>query len=460
MMTEERSIAIVGAGIAGLCSAYWLEQRGYHVEVFEKRTAAGGVIRSGRENGFLFEAGPNSTLETSEVLKKLVDELDLTDQRVYANPSASKRYILKNGQLHAVPTSIKSFITTNLFSWKAKLRLLREPFISPTSGDDVSLADFVRHRLGGEFLDYAINPFVAGVYAGDPKNLSTAIGFPKLFDLEKKYGSLIKGAIKGARERRKRKEVAKNRAKMFSFKNGMQTLTDTLAKNFKGPIQYRSEITSLEKLDQNYRLSIDQQGEPRIATFDMVVLTPPAHVIGPLLKEFAPMATAPLTDVYYPPVSVVFTAYQKKDIEQPLDGFGFLIPEKENREILGTIWNSAIFPNRAPEGMAALTSFIGGTRQPENARLPESELIDLVKDELRSIMGIKGEPVLTKVKKWEKAIPQYQMGYHKIQELFDNLEEENSGLYFAGNYRRGISVGDTVLSAHETVERIESLNQI
>lgn len=453
-MSNQKQTAIIGAGIAGLSAAYWLEKKGHTVQVFEKNSQPGGAIITERQDGFLIDLGPNSTLETSEVLRDLVNELGLAPQRVYANEASNKRYILKNRQLMAVPTSAGAFLGTKLFSFGAKLRLLKEPFIRPTAGDDISLADFVRHRLGQEFLDYAINPFVAGVYAGDPKTLSTAAGFPKLYALEKNYGSLIKGAFLGARERKKRKEVAKDRAKMFSFQNGMQTMTDTLAAQLKTPVLLDASITGLQKQDGKYQLTVEHAGQQHRYTFDSVILCTPTHVLADLLKNIAPAQAAPLADVTYPPVSVVFTGFNAADIGRELDGFGYLIPEKEKREILGSIWSSTIFPGRAPEGKVAFTTFVGGTRQPQNALLPEDELVKLALGELKSIVGIHGEPVFVKVKKWERAIPQYKLGYKNIQAIFDELERVHPGLYFAGNYRRGISVGDSVLSAHETVGRV------
>ncbi len=454
-MSLRKKVAVIGSGIAGLCTAYWLQKQGYEVCVFEKNDQPGGVIISERQEGFLVDLGPNSTLETSETLKELVRDLGLEDEKVYGNEASQKRYILRNGRLMAVPSSPLAFLGTSLFSWKAKLRLLREPFIGPSPGDDVSLADFVRHRLGQEFLDYAINPFVAGVYAGDPKTLSTAAGFPKLYALEKNYGSLIKGAIGGARERKKRQEVAKDRARMFSFTEGMQTFTDALAAHLEGHILANTAVTGLEPQGDQYALETESPDRPsRTELFDQVIVCVPAYAMASLLKSIAPEVNGALEGVYYPPVSVVYTGFRKEDILRPLDGFGFLVPEVEKRQILGSLWSSTIFPNRAPEGHVSFTTFVGGTRQPANALLPEKELQELVLKELRSIGIVSGDPVFVNIKKWEKAIPQYRLGYQEIQKIFDQLEAKFPGLYFAGNFRRGISVGDSVLSAHETVEKI------
>ncbi|MCB9287952.1 MAG: protoporphyrinogen oxidase [Lewinellaceae bacterium] len=452
-MSKRDRVAVIGAGVSGLCTAYWLQKNGFEVRVFEKTAHAGGVIASERVNGFLVDLGPNSTLETSEVLKELVEELGLGAEKVYASEVSNKRYIVRNGKLMPIPMSVLSFLQTGLFSWKAKLRLLQEPFLKPTLGDDISLADFVHHRLGREFLDYAINPFVAGVYAGDPRTLSTAAGFPKLYALEKNYGSLIRGAILGARERKKRKEVAKDRARMFSFRDGMQTFTDALKEKV-GPITYNTSVTGLQIRDGRFELQLEQEGHKQQQEFGLVVSSVPTHALAPLVSEIAPDMAQPLADVYYPPVAVVYMAFKQEDIQRELDGFGFLVPEVEKRKILGSIWSSTIFPDRAPEGYASFTSFVGGTRQPDNALLPDEQLKEMVVSELKSLVGITGEPAFTKIKKWQKAIPQYKVGYKKVQAIFEKLEAQYPGLHFAGNYRRGISVGDSVLSAHETVERI------
>lgn len=449
------NIAVIGGGISGLCVAYWLKKEDFEVQLFEKNDRTGGVIISERSNGFLVDIGPNSALETSEVLKELISDLGLEDQKIYGNDSSGKRYILKQGKLMAVPTSALAFIQSRLFSWKAKLRLLKEPFIKRTSGEDIALADFVRYRLGREFLDYAINPFVAGVYAGDPRQLSTATGFPKLYALEQKYGSLIKGAVQGARERKKRKEVAKNRARMFSFTDGMQVLTDALAANLPQEIHKHTTVHQLTRQEAGYQLAYSQNGHSQVRTFDQVVVCVPTFAMEQLLAPLAlPEELQILSEVYYPPVSVVFTGFRKADIPRKLDGFGFLVPEVENRDILGSLWSSAIFPGWAPADHVAFTSFVGGTRQPDHSRLPEEDLVRLVLGELTDILGIKGPPVFTHVKKWERAIPQYRMGYQQVQDLLDDLEHRFPGLYFAGNYRRGISVGDSVLSGFEVVEKI------
>ncbi len=229
-MTSQKKIIILGAGISGLTQAYLLTKEGYDVTVIEKKISAGGSMESVVENGYLFDRGPNSGLETTPLIGQLVDELNLQDQLIYANKAGNKRYILKNNNLIPLPMKPQEFLKTKLFSSKAKARVFAEPFIGRSKdGYYQSISDFVVRRLGQEFLDYAINPFVAGVYAGNPDNLSVKSAFPKLYQLEEKYGGLIIGTIKSIKERKQRAEKSKQNAKMFSFKDGMQTLPKAIA---------------------------------------------------------------------------------------------------------------------------------------------------------------------------------------------------------------------------------------
>ncbi len=451
---EKQSVAVIGAGISGLTVAWLLKKKGFNVRLFERENHTGGSIVTQKEGDWLIDLGPNSTLETSSELKDMVAELGLQEEKVYANPLSDNRFIVRNGKLHVLPLKPGAFFKTSLFSWKAKIRLLKEPFIVPIKAEDVSLADFVRYRLGREFLDYAINPFVAGVYAGDPEQLSTAAGFAKLWALEQKYGGLIKGMIKGAKERKKRSEVAKDRAKMFSFVGGMKALPRALTDRLRNELQLNATVHSIQKDGQGFVLNVEQNGQHRDEFFQQVVVSVPTYVQSGLLRPLLNEEAALLDEVAYPPVAVVFLGFRKDDVAHPLNGFGFLVPQVENRQILGTIFSSTLFPQRAPEGHVALTTFVGGSRQPENALLHDEQLLSLVLNDLRDLIGVKDEPVFVRIRKWPRAIPQYKVGYLEIQKKFAKWEENFPGLYFAGNFRRGISLGDSVLSAHETVAKI------
>src|SRR3989337_2490542 len=248
-----KKIVVLGAGISGLATAYLLMQKGYDVTVLEKKSEVGGSIETSYENGFLFDHGPYSALETTPLISKFVKELNLQDQLVYASKAANKRYILRSNTLHALPMSPAAFLKTRLFSPKAKLRLFAEPFIGKSKdGYYQSLAEFVTRRLGREFLDYAFNPLAAEIYAGNPESLSVKSAFPKLYALEEKYGGLIVGTIKSIKERKKRAEKSKQEAKMFSFKNGMQALPIALANALKDKVYTNAEVIFIEKVNEIY----------------------------------------------------------------------------------------------------------------------------------------------------------------------------------------------------------------
>jgi len=223
MGRPKTDVIIVGEGITGLGIAYWLKKRGVDVTVLAKESKVGGTMKSVHDQGFLYETGANTALETTPLIKELVSDLKLESEFRYANPEGKNRYILRDGVLRSMPLGPGSFFFTKLFSTAAKFRVMKEPFIGRAEKEE-SVAEFVERRLGHEFLDYAIDPFVAGVFAGKPERLSVRAAFPKLYTLEEKYGGLIKGMIKGAQERKQRAEKAKDRAETFSFVSGMQQL--------------------------------------------------------------------------------------------------------------------------------------------------------------------------------------------------------------------------------------------
>jgi oxygen-dependent protoporphyrinogen oxidase len=451
----EKKVVIIGAGISGLTTAYWLKKSGFDVTILEKRIEPGGSMESVLENGFLFDRGPNSGLETTPLVKQLVDELGLKDEFIYANKKGNKRYILRNGELHPLPMSLKSFIKTKLFSAKAKTRLFGEPFIGRSAdGYYQSIAQFVKRRLGQEFLDYAINPFVAGVYAGKPEELSVKSAFPKLYALEEKYGGLMIGTIRSIRERRKRKEISKQSAKMFSFREGIQILPKRIAGGFKNKLILDCEVTEIEKDCNGYLLKYNKNGLPGEIQADAVISTIPAYILSGIMKKYDSELSIKLDSIYHPPVLVLFLTYPVSSIGQPLDGFGFLIPEKEKMSFLGAIWSSVIFENRAPHGQASFTLFIGGSRNAELLKLDKELLFDAVIAEFNKIMKIEVKPSSIYYRYWEKAIPQYNIGYVELENYFDEFEKKNPGFVISGNFRGGISVGDCIKNSEPTAQKV------
>ncbi len=456
---SENTAVVIGAGISGLCAAYWLKKAGFSVTVLEADSAPGGTMKTIREQGWLIESGPNSALDTTPLLDKLFRELGIHDQRRDANDRGSKRYVVRNSSLHPLPMTPLSFLRSDLWSLRGKLRLLKEPFVGRARNEE-SIAGFVQRRLGREFLDYAINPFVAGVYAGDPKTLSVECAFPKLYALEKEFGGLVVGAVRSRSARKRRKEIAKDRAKLFSFLDGMQTFPRALASALSSSIQFNATVSHIipQKVGNRplFTISYTQRGTSITIESRNVILATPAYATAEIIRKIDPGTAQTLASIYYPPVTEVFLGYREKDIHRPLDGFGFLVPEAEERNILGCIWSSVLFPNRAPGSHAALTIFVGGTRQPHIAALEDSQLLALVTRDLRDLMKVEGSPLYSKIIRWNKAIPQYNLGYMKTLQAIDRFEQNFRGAFVCSNFRNGIAVGDCVMNAHRIANALSS----
>ena len=272
--------------------------------------------------------------------------------------------------------------------------------------------------------------------------------------LEQEYGSLIKGAILGARKRKKSAEKAKSHAKMLSFQNGLQTVTDAIGKSLAKQIFTETTIVSIRRDGGQFEIDVQSpDGESHISATSLL-LTVPAHQYEKLPFEFDFPLQGQFENIYYPPVSMVYFGYKKQPDCVPLDGFGFLVPEKEQRQILGTLWSSSIFPGRMPDGGAALTTFVGGSRQPENALLPDEQLSELVQNDLRELMGITQKPDVVVIRKWQQAIPQYRLGHQQLMRDIETFEQNNPGIFISGNFRGGISVADCVKQAHGMSETI------
>ncbi len=447
---------IVGGGISGLCVAYWLKKSGAKVLVLEKEPEVGGTMKSIRDQGFLIETGPTSALETTPLFRELVRACGIEDQFVYASPAGRNRYILRNGTLHALPLNPVAFVRSRLFSPAGKLRLLMEPFVGRASKEE-SIAEFVTRRVGREFLDYAIDPFVAGVFAGRPERLSVRAAFPKLYALEEKYGGLVKGMVLGRRERKRRGEVGKDRAESFSFLEGMQTLPRALAAALQGSVLTNTTVTSLQRTAGSlYSLQFTNDIAAAEVRGRVVILSTPAYIASEILRQYSKETAQRLDSIPYSPVVSLFLGIRREDVGIPLDGFGLLVPSKEQRRILGCLWSSSLFPARAPEGMVALTAFVGGARQPELTELSDERLCDLVLSELKNCMQLSGKLVYWNVTRWKRAIPQYELGHLQIIESLQRFEQNNPGLFLCSNYKGGISVGDCVKNAREIALRAEA----
>ncbi len=452
MKEDTSDIIIAGGGISGLTATYKLLENGKDVRLLHMGEEAGGALKTVHKNGWTLETGPNTIVVTNVFLRDLIQSLGLDGKVVEARPASKNRYIVKDKQLMALPGGAFDFLRTPLFSGRAKLRLLKEPFIKRGTDPDESLADFVRRRLGDEFLTYAINPFVAGVYAGNPENLSTRLAFPMLGVLEDKYGSLIKGQFKIKPEDRKPGDLPRSSAPMVTFKKGNKDLIDALTTKIGDNRVSSFKISRIEKNEQGFKV-VSSDG--KALKCSKLVLTLPLFALQEIEWSGFDEELNKMPEVEYPPLTVVHLGYKKEQVAHPLDGFGMLVPEAEKLNILGCLFNSSLFENRAPdENHHLLTCFIGGSRNPAYALEDDEKVLSRVREDINMLLGVKSEPVMHHITRWNRAIPQYTTKYKAVYSHLEAMEQNNTGLHYLGNFRNGISVPDCIRNAVKLADKL------
>jgi len=445
-------ITIVGGGISGLALAYALMKKGFSdLTVLEADRRPGGKVKTEKADGFQCEWGVNGFLDNAPKTLELAKELSISPLR--SSDAARKRYIYINGKLRLLPENPKAFLSSDILSLPGKLRIGMEPFIKPKMEDE-TLADFARRRLGKEAYEKLIDPMASGVFAGDPEKMSVASSFPKIKAIERKYGSLIKGMIKMGKEAKKAGKGpvgAGPGGTLTSFPSGMEEIILSLRGILGDKIRVRSRVLSLEKLERGFRIHLSE-GTP-IDT-DAAVLACPAYESAAILKDFDGEITSGLSNIEYPALSVISLGYKKAKISIPTDYFGFLVPARERRKILGTLFDSSIFPVRAPEGYLLLRIMVGGARASALAMKDDEVLLKIVMGELEEMTGLREEPDFARVFRHERAIPQYRLGHgEKLQKLGSALSKY-PGLYLHGNSYKGISFNDCIANSFVLADKM------
>jgi protoporphyrinogen/coproporphyrinogen III oxidase len=434
---SHKSIAILGAGITGLTAAFRLTQRGHRVRVFEAAPRVGGAVQSVEADGWLSEAGPNTLMLGDVKLAGLLDELGLKGDLVMANTTAAThRFIVRRGRLMAAPTSPGGLLSTPLLSLGAKIRLGAELLQRPrTRLADLSLEDFIRDHFGQEVVDFVLNPLVTGIYAGSPKRLSARYAFPPLWEIEQRVGSLGRGLKAKAGGR------AVGHAGIGSFQHGLQQLPDALAIRLpRETVQLSARVEALLP-GRSWNVVWNDGATTHTEAFDTLVAALPAPALAQLrMGTLGERPLAALEGIEHPPVSLLFLGYPRARVAHPLDGFGLLVPEVEQRAVLGVLFSSTLFPNRAPPGHVALTVIVGGTRQPELARQDPARILATVQPELRELLGVDGVPMVQRHVFWPRAIPQYNLGYEVHLEAMAAAENAYPGLLIGGQARDGIAL--------------------
>ncbi|HEU5040979.1 MAG TPA: protoporphyrinogen oxidase [Gemmatimonadales bacterium] len=446
------AVAVVGAGIAGLTAAYRLKQGGVRVVVYESGDRPGGMIRTERRDGYLADLGPNSMAAPNPATASLLADLDLAGKLLPASPEARHRYVVRRGKLLALPASPPELLTTRLLSNAAKLAVFGEPLVDAGDGPvEESIAGFVRRRFNQEILDYVANPLVAGIFAGDPEQLSMRHALPRLYALEQSHGSLIKAMIQRSRGRRAGDEAADEGAVM-SFRDGLQELSDALVRVLGPAVRLRAAVTQVRRGPKGWTVGAAFQANE---LYDAVVLTPPAHCADELDLGFeGAERLKTVASIPHPPVAVLALGFRREEVSHPLDGFGFLVPEVERKHVLGALFSSTLFPGRAPEGHVLITVFVGGVRNPDLANADLATLTARVQDDLRTLVGARGEPTFRAWHLWPKAIPQYTLSHGRYKEIMDDVERRNVGLGLAGSFRDGVALGDVIAGADQAASRL------
>jgi oxygen-dependent protoporphyrinogen oxidase len=445
------AVAVVGAGIAGLTAAYRLKRKGYRVVVYEASERAGGVIRTERRDGYLAELGPNSMTAAGAAVAELVTQLGLDASRVEAQREAKKRYIVRKGKLVPLPTSPSQLLTTRLLSNGAKLAIFGEPMVEPgDSPMEESVATFVRRRFNQEVLDYVANPFVGGIFAGDPEQLSARHALPRLHDLEHTHGSVMKAL--GQMVRAGRGPGGPAGPALVSFAGGLQELPAAFVRELRAELRLKAPATQIRTGPKGWTVGAAFQAAE---LYDAVIYAAPAHCADEVELAFeGGDRVKTLASLDHPPVAVLALGFRREDVAHKLDGFGLLVPDVERRNVLGVVFSSTVFPGRAPEGHVLLTAFVGGVRHPDLANADLSTLTARVLDDLRLLLGVRGEPAFRAFHLWPKAIPQYALSYSRFKEIMDDAERRNPGFALAGSYREGVAVGDVITAAAQAADRV------
>jgi oxygen-dependent protoporphyrinogen oxidase len=440
-------VVVVGGGISGLTLAYRLERLRPDADIFvlEKETTVGGTIRTESVDGFRVEFGPNGFLDNKPAVVDLCRELGLHDRLLAASEAAARnRYLFLDGRLRQLPTGLVPFLRTDLLTWSGKFALLTERF--RRRGPDVldeSVDSFARRRVGAEVTEKLVDAFVTGIHAGDPQLLSVRAAFPRLAVFERDHGSITRGF----RIDRRNRLAAGGRpsGRMWSFGDGLQVLINTLRCRLKRPPQIGTSVTLVRRTGDRWEIR-DSSGGTWPA--DAVILACPAYEQSALLTEVDPELSGLSGGIPYNRVAVVALGYRTEELPDRLDGFGYLSPQRNRRDVLGVQWCSSIFPGqRAPAGMVLLRALCGGWNRPEVVDWDDDRLAASVRAELRQALRVEAAPSFRRIIRWRNAIPQYHVGHLDRLARIDARLAAHPGLFLGGNAYRGIALPDCVEQA-------------
>jgi oxygen-dependent protoporphyrinogen oxidase len=450
-------VIVIGGGISGLATCYFLGQRGIPSTLVEKSGRLGGLIKTDQVDGCELEAGPDGFIAAKTSVAALAAELGISDRIIGSNDSARRIFIRRHGKLTPmpkgmammVPGDLRAALNSPLFGARTKLRLLTEQWTSPRERPgDVSIEQFIIDHFGRDLLEGVAEPLLSGVYGGDAARMSTAGVLPRFLEYERKYGSLVKAV---------RAEHKPGEGSAFlSFAGGMQVLTDTLSNAIRPQTEVCFESAhAVSRTDDGWRVELDSG----VLQASHVVLTCPAYASAQLLNGVSPTLTANLEAIPYSSAILVMLVYDREQLGHPLDGFGILIPRTERRHIVATTWVSTKFPSRTPGNRAALRAFVVGDEALRLMQEPDAVLVNLIGEEIRDLMKISAPPLLSTVHRWPQSMPQYMVGHQVICETIEKASSELPGLHICGNAYQGVGIPDCVRMARQVAGRI-NLNPV
>ena len=451
---------IVGAGISGLTTAFALRKAGIDARIVDGASRPGGLIQSVRRDGYLVECGPQS-FSGNASLTSICRDLEILDRRILAD-SKAPRFVLINGALEKVPLG-PGLLVSPLMGGGTRTALFRDVFGRSEAPDsDESVASFIRRKFSPTLLDRLVGPFVSGIYAGDPEKLSLRAAFPILYEAEQTSGSVLRGLLKVMKARKaKRGPLPREKPTLQTFREGNDTLVRALAEKLGAYLSLEAEVISIRPLDPGrepktprFRVGLHTPSGTEFLETERLVLAVPTDRAGKLLAPLGRAFESQLRTVDYSGVAVVSLGYRKEDVGHPLDGFGFLVPRSSGLTVLGTVWNSSLFPGRAPGHHVLLTSFVGGATNPDATKQPADQLVALVHREIKPLMQLREGPVFSNVSVWPRALPQYNLGHTARKAAINNCRADFPGLYLTGNYLNGPAIGACVEQALKVADEI------
>jgi oxygen-dependent protoporphyrinogen oxidase len=470
---ERIRIAVVGGGVAGLATALNLRDRAGErgldvaVTVFEKGSVAGGNLLTVREDGWQLEWGPNGFLDNEPATLRLVSRLGLDEALVRSSDAARRRFLLIDGRLQEIPTSPKAFLGSKLLPLGAKLRMAGELFVparrnlgraAEEPDTDETIAEFGRRRLGREFAETMLDPMVKGIFGGEAEQLSLAAAFPRMVELERDHGGLFKAMMALAKRRKRERKSATDAGPtgtLHSFRGGMGQLVDTLAATLaadeRAEVRTGAGVAAIGRDQAGW--AVTAGGESH-GPFAAVVEASPAHAAAGHLAGLDRRLAETLARIPYAPMAVVALGYRRENVGHDLDGFGLLVPGRENRDLLGALWTSSIFPDRAPAGHVLVRCMAGGAGNPGVVELDDEALTNLMLSELRPLLKFKGAPAKVKVIRHPRAIAQYTRGHLARLKRLDELCAGHPGLHLTGSSYRGISVNSCLKEAETAADKV------